>query len=138
MNSGEQQQILLGIEAGGTRTVALAATENGQEIRKAEFGPANLRLLDDRELLRHFEAIARAMPRPAAVAVGMAGARSDEDRARIRKAAGIAWKDVPCLATNDLETALKAAPAGLDASILILSGTGSCCFGQAKDGASIK
>jgi N-acetylmuramic acid 6-phosphate etherase len=140
MSSAEQQRILLGIEAGGTRTVAIAATENGQELRRREFGPANLRLLGDRELRGHFEAIARAMPHPAAIAIGMAGARSEADRARIRKAAGIAWKGVPCLATNDLETALKAASAlhDVEANILILSGTGSCCFGQAKDGGSVK
>ena len=140
MSSPERQRVLLGIESGGTRTVALAATAEGHALLRREFGPANLRLLDDAKLRRHFLSIARAMPRPSAVAIGMAGARTEPDRERIRKAAATAWKGVPCLATNDLETALRAAPPADDAeaSILILSGTGSCCFGQSKDGKSAK
>ncbi|HZO85867.1 MAG TPA: BadF/BadG/BcrA/BcrD ATPase family protein, partial [Verrucomicrobiae bacterium] len=140
MSSPEQSRIVLGIESGGTRTVALAASDTGAEFLRREFGPANLRLLDDRKLRLHFASIARAMPRPSALAVGMAGARTEHDRHRIRTAAAAAWKGVPCLATNDLETALKAAPptSEIEANILILSGTGSCCFGQDNDGKSVK
>ena len=142
MSSPEQSRVVLGIESGGTRTVALAVSNTGTELLRREFGPANLRLLDDRKLRQHFASIARAMPRPSALAVGMAGARTGHDRDRIRTAAAAAaaWKGVPCLATNDLETALKAAPPANDvkANILILSGTGSCCFGQDNDGKSVK
>ena len=133
---------LLGIEAGGTRTVAIA--EMGKEHVRHEFGPANLRLLNDAQLLRHFRSIARAMPKPESIAIGMAGARTDSDRARIRQAAAAVWKSVPCLATNDLETALMAATAAstrnpkLETRILILSGTGSCCFGRRSDGVTAK
>src|SRR5437899_6938629 len=99
-------QIFLGIEAGATRTIAAAMNrQEGARIRR-EFGPANLRLVGDRELVRHFRAIARAMPQPVAVAIGMAGARAEPDRERIRKAADKVWRGVPCYATNDLETAL--------------------------------
>ncbi len=140
MSSPEQSRIVLGIESGGTRTVALAASDSGVELLRREFGPANLRLLDDRKLRQHFASIARAMPRPSALAVGMAGARTELDRGRIRSAADAAWKGVPCLATNDLETALKAAPPAnqVDANVLILSGTGSCCFGHDNAGKSLK
>src|SRR4030095_8439898 len=100
MSSPEQSRIVLGIESGGTRTVALAASDSGVELLRREFGPANLRLLDHRTLVQHFASIARAMPRPSAVAVGMAGARTELDRGRIRSAAAAAWKGVPCLATN--------------------------------------
>ena len=133
---------LLGIEAGGTRTVAIA--EMGSEHVRREFGPANLRLLNDAQLLRHFRSIARTMPKPASIAIGMAGARTDSDRARIRQAAAAVWKGVPCLATNDLETALMAAePAATgntkqETRVLILSGTGSCCFGRRSDGVTAK
>jgi N-acetylmuramic acid 6-phosphate etherase len=133
---------LLGIEAGGTRTVAIA--ELGSEHVRREFGPANLRLLNDAQLLRHFRSIARTMPEPASIAIGMAGARTDSDRARIRQAAAAVWKGVPCLATNDLETALMAAEsastgnAKQETRILVLSGTGSCCFGRRSDGATAK
>src|SRR5881628_1057439 len=76
--------VFLGIEAGGTRTVALAA---GPRTVRREFGPANLRLLTDAQLDRHFRKVAKDMPRPAGIAIGMAGARTKADRERIRRAA---------------------------------------------------
>ena len=140
--------IYLGLEAGGTRTVARAAELQSTRVIQRDFGPANLRLLSDRELLRHFRAIARAMPVPAAVCIGMAGARTDADKIRIKAAAALAWPRTPCYATNDLETALMAAdiPAsqkkrrdlGNTPRVLVLSGTGSCCFGRAAEGKSCK
>lgn len=136
--------IYLGIEAGGTRTVALAAELNSSRVLRKELGPANLRLLDDARLLGHFRAVAKSLPRPDALAIGMAGARTDADRKRIRDAAARTWPGVPCYATNDLETALMAAdaPAGRTSQptirVLVLSGTGSCCFGRADDGQTAK
>src|SRR5687768_11017653 len=104
-----QRPLFLGIEAGGTRTTALLEDVHGQFTARHEAGPANLRLLNDAQLASHFRGIARALPRPDALAIGMAGARTEADWARIRKAAGKAWPGVPCHATNDLETALMAA-----------------------------
>jgi N-acetylmuramic acid 6-phosphate etherase len=97
--------------------------------------------------------MAKSFDEPASVAIGMAGARTEKDFTRIRHAASRAWPNVPCYVTNDLETALAAAPVhpsrsrrgnevearsarnpppyvgGHEARVLILSGTGSCCFG---------
>src|SRR5437763_6801720 len=106
-------QVFLGIEAGGTRTVAAAlacgagadAGEEGDSL-VGEFGPANLRLISDQQLARHFQDIAEVMPRPVSIGIGMAGARNESDRKRIRDAATKAWPGVPCYATGDLETAL--------------------------------
>jgi N-acetylmuramic acid 6-phosphate etherase len=131
----------LGIESGATRTTALLDPGNGQPFLRAEFGPANLRLLDDEALVRHFTAIHAVCQQAAAsmagLGIGMAGARTEADRQRIRAAAAKVWPNVPCYATNDLETALAAggtgAPNKFAAQILILSGTGSCCFGRTPD-----
>jgi N-acetylmuramic acid 6-phosphate etherase len=156
-----QRPFFLGIEAGGTRTVALLEDEDGRYSKQIEAGPANLRLLNDVQLARHFRSIARALPRPDALAIGMAGARTGADWARIRNAAGKAWPGVPCRATNDLETALMAAedPGAKTAGsmmtdtslhhatrntkhasprVLVLSGTGSCCFGRTASGKTVK
>jgi N-acetylmuramic acid 6-phosphate etherase len=64
----------------------------------------------------------------------MAGARTERDFKRISEAAEKVWSKIPCAATNDLETALLAAPASATstARVLVLSGTGSCCYGQSK------
>src|SRR5258706_15472906 len=71
--------LLLGIEAGGTRTVVAAVngsapTRTSEACRRMEFGPANLRLLSDTQLSRRFAEIPRALPQPASLAIGMAGA----------------------------------------------------------------
>jgi N-acetylmuramic acid 6-phosphate etherase len=155
-----QRPLYLGIEAGGTRTMALLEGCQGRYSLQHEAGPANVRLLNDDQLHRHLRGIARGLPKPDALAIGMAGARTEADWARIRLAAAKAWPGVPCYATNDLETALMAADeigssrtdkpdktatthhasrtTTAPARVLVLSGTGSCCFGRTHDGKTVK
>ncbi len=134
----------LGIEGGGTHTTALLADASGRALFQGAFGPGNVRLLKDVALKSLFRAIARKLPAkvsPASIAIGMAGARTMADKKRITSAASAVWNDVPCLATNDLETALMAAPdlkRGTTARVLVLSGTGSCCFGRTTNGVTAK
>lgn len=123
--------LYLGIEGGGTRTVALCS-EDGSALRsRAEFGPANIRILNDDALRARFLEISALCPSPAAIGMGLAGARTGEDRARVRALAQTVWPGVPIAVTHDLEIALlafQAAP-GIP-RVLVLSGTGSCCYGQ--------
>src|SRR5262245_42408905 len=53
----QPQRFLLGIDGGGTRTVALFASEDGHILRRIESGPANLKLLTDTQLLAHLRSI---------------------------------------------------------------------------------
>lgn len=133
---------LLGIEGGGTRTVAVAADMNGRVLKRWEGGPANLRLMSDAELRLRLRHIGQSMPVPQALAIGLAGARDPGDWERIRAAAARVWPHVPCHATHDLETALVAAGSwpeeGFDARVVVISGTGSCCYGQNRSGRSAK
>ena len=89
--------LFLGIEGGGTRTVAVLADGRGKLVRRIEAGPGNARLLDDGHLVDLFEGIAAAFPGPDAVGIGMAGARAESDRRRIREAArkGLAINPMP-------------------------------------------
>ncbi|MHB1309226.1 MAG: N-acetylmuramic acid 6-phosphate etherase, partial [Limisphaerales bacterium] len=132
------EPVWLGIESGGTRTVAIVASHDGQPRQRIESGPANLRLLTDTRLVAHFHALARQVPTPTALGIGMAGAREEADRKRIRHAAANVWPDVPCWVGNDLETALAAADldpaAPVVPRVVIISGTGSCCFGRHPSG----
>lgn len=133
--------IALGIEGGGTQTRALLVDAAGAILADRRLGPANIRLLDDPALAQLFRDIAAGAPRPDALGIGLAGARTAADRARIRAAAERVWPGVPCHATNDLETAIMAAaPAREEEAprILVLSGTGSCCFGRARDGTTVR
>ena len=148
----------LGIEGGGTRTVALLADAGGRLLQRLEAGPANLRLLTDAQLVRHLRGVGKSLPRPSALCIGLAGARGEREWQRIRAAAAKVWPGVPCHATNDLETALAAAkdergrvndetkrrpssfilhPSSFP-QVLVLSGTGSCCYGRTPDGRALQ
>ncbi|MDB6020170.1 MAG: N-acetylmuramic acid 6-phosphate etherase, partial [Pedosphaera sp.] len=145
MKSSSEEPIrplFLGIEGGGTHTVAILADARRNFLQRFEAGPANLKLLTDAQVLGLFKSIASAFPAPDALAIGMAGARSKPDWERMRIIAGKVWRDIPCHATNDLETALAAAEGRDDvpepARVLILSGTGSCCYGRNPNGKTAK
>lgn len=116
----------LGIEGGGTKTVALLS--NG---RRQVFGPLNLRLATDRQItdiLRQF--------RPDRAAVCCAGYRTGFDRPRVQRLARRIWGDIPVFVGNDLHSGMAAA-FGLDKpGILIISGTGSVVVGRNAAGKS--
>jgi N-acetylmuramic acid 6-phosphate etherase len=118
--------------------VALLADGAGQPIKQLKLGPANLQFLSDKELIRHFQSIRKAMPSPTGLAVGLAGAWAESDQNRIRIAAAKVWPGVPCIATHDLETALRAADADSSRQVLVISGTGSGCYGKAPGDRPVK
>lgn len=136
--------VFLGIEGGGTRTVALLVDSDGRLLKRFEAGLANFKLLTEAQLLRRLREV-RAdfvdFQKPVAIAIGLAGARGEPEWQRIRAAAARVWPGVPCHATHDLETALAAATKSPIANrqspitkVLLLSGTGSCCFARTADG----
>jgi N-acetylmuramic acid 6-phosphate etherase len=132
----------LGIEGGGTRTVALLADGSGQMLRRLETGPANMKLLTEAQLTRQFASIAAALPLPDALGIGLSGAWAEADFRKIRSAAAKVWPRIPCCATNDLETALTAAADGKGNAripqVLVVSGTGSGCYGRSSAGERVK
>ena len=145
-SSEATRPFLLGIECGGTRTVAIGAPAgDGSSFgpaQRIEAGPCNLRLVTDDELEAHFRSIASKFPAPAGVGVGMAGVR---DAAAIRRVLDVlarVFPGVPAEADHDLESALCAADLDLPASrrhrVILLSGTGSCCYGRSFAGRTAK
>jgi len=143
-SAGFQVPLLLGIEGGATHTGVLLSDMEGRELMQFSEAAANQRLMSDRELADHFRTIAAKVavvaPEIAALGIGLAGTRTEAHRERIRRLAARVWPGVPCVPTNDLETALAAEPParGAVARVLVLSGTGSCCFGRAADGRTAK
>ncbi len=131
--------LIVGIECGATRTSVLAV-RGDKVLTQFQLGPANV-LLPEGELLAHFAQIGERLPKsPLALGIGMAAARTEEHCTKIREIAGRVWPSIPVHGTSDLETALAAAklPARAAGRVLVLSGTGSCCFGKAKDGRTAK
>jgi N-acetylmuramic acid 6-phosphate etherase len=124
----------LGIEGGATRSTLVLADAAGNALVELQGGPANIRLLSDRGLASLLRGFAKRLPQcsVSGLCIGLAGARTEGDLERIEQAAHRVWPDVAAYATNDLETALAACPsvAGVAARVLVLAGTGSCCFGR--------
>ena len=114
-------RLFLGIDGGGTRTTALLADSAGRALGRLEAGPANLKLLTDAQLTRHFRSIGAVFPQPAAVGIGLAGAWAEPDWHRIRLAAAADTTGRPPLA-----------------QVVIVSGTGSCCYGNNPAGLTAK
>ena len=144
----DESPAFLGIECGATHSVALFV--QGDVVRRVEGGAANLKLMTDAQMVRHFRrlrAVHQGLREPRAMAIGMAGARIAADHERIVRAAAQVWPGVPCRPSNDLETGLAAAEVPSEKRkaesgkrkrknvarpmprVLVLSGTGSCCFG---------
>jgi len=125
----------LGVEGGGTHTVALLASSHGQIIERFEFGPLNLRLSSDAQvlaLLRQLRSQISHFKTPVAhLALCLAGCRNEADRQRLRELARRAWpKAQSIFVGSDLDSGFAAA-FGIDGSgILVISGTGSCVYGR--------
>lgn len=121
----------LGIEGGGTRTVAIVLNEPGNMLRRAEFGPGNARLLSDKDLRTLLQRIAGFCRAPVGIGAGLAGVRDEADRTKVSKAILSIWGNLPVVVTHDLAVALAAADDVSEAAakVLVLSGTGSCCYG---------
>jgi N-acetylmuramic acid 6-phosphate etherase len=129
-----QQQHILALEAGGTKTTALLADHNGRLLDRRQFGPLNLKLTTDTQLLAAFRRcnseISNLQSPIATVVLCLAGCRTHADRARLRALAARIWPRAAIIAGNDLDSGLAAAFGANGAGILVLSGTGSVVVGR--------
>jgi N-acetylmuramic acid 6-phosphate etherase len=132
---------VLGIEGGGTRTTALLVEGTDNVLASFAVGPGNLQLLSAEELAALLASIRDQLPaRPDRIGIGLAGVRTAGDRERLRRAVAATWPDVPAIVGDDLILAIEtgAWPTDCTAQVLLLSGTGSCCLGRHRTGASVK
>jgi N-acetylmuramic acid 6-phosphate etherase len=130
--------VFLGIEGGGTRTLVLIANEGAQILRRLQFGPLNLKLASDREILDLFRRIHHSVIlQPAAVSLCLAGCRTAADHARVRALAVRVWPRARCFIGNDLDSGFAAAFGLARDGIIVISGTGSCVYGR-RDGRKVQ
>jgi N-acetylglucosamine kinase-like BadF-type ATPase len=126
--------LVLGIDAGGSKTVACLGDEHANILSEARGPGANLARSD----VANVEAVLEHLLRTAlggrsaslaAVCVGMAGLDRPDDGARVREMIG-RLVDVPLVETvNDALIALEAGAPGA-AGVVIISGTGSIAYGR--------
>src|SRR5579872_3801360 len=125
---------VLGIDAGGTKTVCLLADDDGRVLAEARGGGANLHAAGELsvEKVLHAlmeEAIGEREIAPAAICLGIAGV-DREDEARVVRAImrRIGYKS-RTLVVNDALIALVAG-VGEAPGIVVIAGTGSIAYGR--------
>ncbi len=129
---------VLGLDAGGTKTVCLLADEHGQ-VRASARGPgANLQSLGELEVEKVLyevmeSVLAGETSPPAAICLGIAGVDRPGDGAIIRGIMRRIGQKAPVLVVNDALIALVAG-AGDGPGIVLISGTGSICYGRNERG----
>jgi N-acetylglucosamine kinase-like BadF-type ATPase len=125
---------VLGIDAGGTKTVCLLADAGGRVIAEARGGGANLQAVGELEVEKVLhDVMERALGDrriiPSAICLGIAGVDREDDAALIRGVMGRIGYRARLVVTNDALIALVAG-AGDAPGVVIVAGTGSIAYGR--------
>src|SRR5258707_9319307 len=131
---------VIGIDAGGTKTVGLLADETGQVLAEERGSGANLQTHGELEVEKVFDDIMEALAQGrtiSAVGLGIAGVDRPHDEAVIRGILRRLGHRENVRVVNDAAIALVAgAPEGV--GIVVLAGTGSIAYGQDAGGKSAR
>ena len=131
---------VIGIDAGGTKTVGLLADETGQVVAEERGSGANLQTHGELEVEKVFDDIVEALAQGrtiSAVGLGIAGVDRPHDEAVIRGILRRLGHREKVRVVNDAAIALTAgAPDGV--GIVVLAGTGSISYGQDRSGKSAR
>jgi N-acetylglucosamine kinase-like BadF-type ATPase len=129
---------VLGLDAGGSKTVALLADAHGNVVAQARGGGANLQSHGELEVEKTLhgvidEVLSAHAVAPAAVCLGMAGVDRERDGQTIRNVMRRLGFKERTLIVNDALIALVAG-AGIGPGLVVVSGTGSIAYGVSPDG----
>jgi len=125
---------VLGIDAGGTKTVCHLADEYGTLVSTARVGGANLQAAGELHVEKVIhdvmeEAIGDREIVPAAICLGIAGVDRPDDSAVVRGIMRRIGFKARTLVVNDALVALEAGAPGAP-GVVIISGTGSIAYGR--------
>lgn len=133
--------VLLGIDGGGSKTVALVAAADGRVLGRGSAGASNYHSVGmepacaalEQAVGAAFMAAGMTLAMPAAVGIGLAGVDRPDDQARFVAWAARLWPNTPVAIVNDAELVLAAGtPDGW--GIALICGTGSIAVGRDRDG----
>src|SRR5687767_3519274 len=93
--SNLKSEMLLGLETGGTKSIAITATPDFKQIARHELGPANLRLISDKDFLSLLTDLKKKIGTPSAIGIGLPGLRTEADKTRVAKLLNKTWPNVP-------------------------------------------
>lgn len=125
---------VLGIDAGGTKTVCLMADAAGHIVGEARGPGANLQVAGELEVEKTLhrvmdEAMGGQPAMPAAICLGIAGVDRSEDAAAVRGLMRRIGHRARTLVVNDALVALVAG-AGDGPGLVVVAGTGSIAYGR--------
>jgi N-acetylglucosamine kinase-like BadF-type ATPase len=125
---------VLGIDAGGTKTVCLLADAEGRVLAEARGSGANLQAageLEVEKVLHHVmdDVLADRSERPSAICLGIAGVDRPQDAESVRGIMRRIGFKTPTLVVNDALIALVAG-AGDEPGVVLVAGTGSIAYGK--------
>ena len=129
---------VLGIDAGGTKTVCLLANAEGQILAESRGGGANLQASGELEVEKVLpgvmeNAIGDREVRPDAVCLGIAGVDRPADAEAVRGIMRRLGFKSRTLIVNDALVALVAG-VGDDPGVVLIAGTGSIAYGRDASG----
>ena len=125
---------VLGIDAGGTKTVCLLADAEGRVVAEARGGGANLQSVGELEVEKVLHAVMESAlagrdVAPAAICLGIAGVDRPADAETIRSIMHRIGHKARALVVNDALVALEAGAAD-QPGVVIVAGTGSIAYGR--------
>jgi N-acetylglucosamine kinase-like BadF-type ATPase len=125
---------VLGIDAGGTKTVCQLASADGEVLAEARRGGANLQAVGELEVEKVLyevmeDAIGDRNIVPAAICLGIAGVDRDEDSRVIRAIMRRIGYKAKTLIVNDALVALEAGAPDRQ-GVVVIAGTGSIAYGR--------
>ena len=125
---------VLGIDAGGTKTVCQLADERGNVLAEARRGGANLQAVGELEVEKVLhevmeEVLADHEVTPRAICLGIAGVDRPEDSRVVAAIMRRIGYKARILVVNDALVALEAGAPG-KAGVVVIAGTGSIAYGR--------
>ena len=129
---------VLGIDAGGTKTVCQLADETGEVLAEARRGGANLQAAGELEVEKVLhdvmeEAIGDHDVVPAAICLGIAGVDRPDDARVVRGLMKRIGYKARVLVVNDALIALEAGAPEMP-GVVVIAGTGSIAYGRNERG----
>src|SRR5688572_12923755 len=127
---------VVGIDAGGTKTVGLLADETGRVLAEARGSGANLQTGGELEVEKVFDGVLETLGRDhpiAAVCLGIAGVDRPQDEQVIKGILRRLGHRQSARVVNDAAIAL-AAGAPERTGVVVLAGTGSIAYGADRSG----
>ena len=137
---------LIGIDGGGTKTVACAADLSGRVLGRVEQGPANHHTIGlpafaalVGSLIDELSAAAGlATADLVLISLGVAGADREHDRRRLTGALAGLQLPCPCLVHSDARIALTAGLGDRPEGIVLIAGTGSIAYALDSRGDTVR